>query len=96
MKLNVNKIAASLSEISEEFNIKKAVLFGSYADDTCTEDSDVDLMIEFYTPQVSLCKLSGLKNSLEEKLQKRVDVIHAPIPNDSLLDIKKEIVVYEA
>ena len=62
MKLSINKIAESLSDISEEFNIKKAVLFGSYADNTCTDDSDVDLLIEFYTPNISLFKLSGVND----------------------------------
>ncbi len=96
MVLSFDQIAETVNAVSSEYNITKASLFGSYADGTCTEDSDVDLLVEFGTPHVSLFKLSGLKIRLEEKLRKPVDVLHAPLPADSMIEIGNERVVYEA
>jgi len=41
----LNKIDAFAREVAEKFHPEKIVLFGSYAEDSATEDSDVDLLI---------------------------------------------------
>ena len=96
MIVSIDQISKTVNSISSEYGITKASLFGSYADGTCTDDSDIDLLIEFATPSVSLFKLSGLKIRLEELLSKPVDIIHAPLPKDSMIEIESECVVYEA
>ncbi len=95
MIVSMDKISQTVSEISDEYNITKAILFGSYADGSCTDESDIDLLVEFATPNVSLFKLSGLKIRLEEMLDKSVDVLHAPLPKDTMLEIGRERIVYE-
>ena len=40
--------------------------------------------------------LSGLKIDLEEKMGLKVDVIHAPLVEGSIIEIDKEILLYEA
>ncbi len=53
-----------------------AGLFGSYAKKTARSDSDVDLMVEFRKGKnYSLFDLGGIKMDLEEKLQKKVDLV---------------------
>ena len=47
-------------------------------------------------PHVSLFTISGLQIKIKELLGKEVDLIHAPVPKDSLLDIGKTIDIYEA
>ena len=74
--------------------VKKAYLFGSYSRNEQTEDSDIDLRIEF-DDDSSLLDMSGLKIELEDILHKKVDVV-CPNPGDPFLDIirKDEILVY--
>lgn len=48
-------------------------LFGSYADGTATEDSDVDIMVEFNRP-VGF-EFIDLSIELENLLQKPVDLV---------------------
>ena len=96
MIVSKDKIKQSVQELSDEYSIKKATLFGSYADGSYNDESDIDLLIEFMAPHVSLLKLSGLKLRLEELLQKDVDIIHAPLPSGSMIEINEEYVIYEA
>lgn len=41
----LKKINAFANEVAEKFQPEKIVLFGSYADGSATEDSDVDLLV---------------------------------------------------
>lgn len=58
----------------KEYGVIKASLFGSLARNDNTENSDVDLLVEFKKGS-SLLDLSGLKIELEEILKKKVDII---------------------
>lgn len=53
------------------------------------------MMVEFNKEAVSLLVLSELKSDLEEKLEKPVDVVHAPLPKESLIKVNKLVYVYE-
>ena len=75
--------------------VKKVDLFGSYARRTQQESSDVDLLIEFSTPAVSLLTLSALRRKIESNLAVPVDLLHAPLPENSFLDIDKVVTLYE-
>lgn len=78
-----------------KYPIKKVSLFGSYANDTANSDSDIDLLVEFTYPNVSLFMLYNIKSEIEQRLQKRVDLIHAPIEEGSLIIIDRVIDIYE-
>ena len=93
--LTVEGIRAAVSRLADVYPIKKISLFGSYADGTASETSDVDLLVEFSTPNVSLLTLAGIKGKMEEELQKEVDVVHGPLFNESLLKLNKVIELYE-
>jgi len=41
----MNKIEEFGQRIGSEFSVEKVILFGSYAQDAATEDSDVDLLV---------------------------------------------------
>ena len=58
MTLSLDTISKGIKKISNEYPIKKVTLFGSYADGSFTEESDVDLLVEFHTQAVSLFMLS--------------------------------------
>lgn len=58
-------------------------LFGSYADGTATESSDVDIMVEFSQP-VGF-EFIDLAVDLENLLQKRVDLVTRQAINPRLM-----------
>lgn len=96
MNLSLDTISKGVKKISKEYPIKKVILFGSYADGTFTNESDIDLLVEFKTESISLFTLSGLKIGLEEILDKKVDVLHAPLPDDAMIEVGKALVIYES
>jgi predicted nucleotidyltransferase len=93
--LTHKKIMETIAKTAEQFSLKKVSYFGSYADNKATEQSDLDLLVEFVSPHVSLFTIAGLKYTLEEELSISVDVIHAPVPKGAIIDIGKMVSVYE-
>jgi len=92
--LTVQQIADGVSVASKEYPLRKVELFGSYASGRNTPDSDVDLLVEFVQPRVSLLMISGLKYRMEELLGADVDIIHGPLPEDSMLEVDRRIPLY--
>ena len=93
--LTIEEIKKTVAEIAPKYNLKKVILFGSRANGTATENSDVDLLVEF--PKGStLFTVASLKIRLEEIWNLEVDVIATPIPETSILIIEKEIELYVA
>ena len=74
--LNIETIKTKADPILRSYGISRAYLFGSFARGEQTEDSDIDLLVE-YSPGVSksVFKVVKLKYELEEVLQREVDVI---------------------
>ncbi len=93
--LTLDDIKNAILDISKKYPIKKLSLFGSYANGSAKEDSDVDMLVEFLSPNVSLLIISDMKYEIESKLNKEVDLIHAPIDEDSLIKIDKVVDIYE-
>lgn len=94
--LSVEKIIDSVEIAATEFPIKKAELFGSYATGCNRADSDVDLLVEFSTPQVSLLTLNRMKYRLEDLLQTEVDIVHGPLPEGSMIELDRKVLLYGA
>lgn len=93
--MTIEVIKKSMSGIISRYPIKSVVLFGSRAEGTNREDSDVDLIIEFYSA-VSLITLSQIRCDLEEILGVDVDVIHGPINDNDMIQIGKTVELYAA
>lgn len=91
----ITEISDAVLKITAKYSIKKATLFGSRAEGTNRDNSDVDLIIEFRKP-VSLLTLSMVQIDLEETLGVRVDIVHGPMTPDDLIEIRKEVVLYAA
>ena len=71
---SIDDIKSVLNEVLKNTEVSKAILFGSYAKNNQTENSDIDLLID------SNGKLKGLKffsiiDLIREKFNKEVDVI---------------------
>lgn len=90
-----DEIKNRLQQFVDKYSIKSMILFGSRANSTNQDDSDVDLILEFSVP-VSLIVLSKLKIEMEEVLNLDVDIVHGPITEEDMLEIGKEVVLYAA
>ena len=71
--LTVPKIRKIVTKLGKKYGVKEAYLFGSYAKNTATEDSDVDLMVSMenfrkYKDYFHFC------DELENELGTKVDV----------------------
>ena len=61
--------------LQERYKVSELGIFGSYVRQEQTENSDVDLLVEFSeTP--SLLKFINLENYLSDKLGVKVDLVH--------------------
>ena len=94
----IDEIKTILKEVLKNFDVKKAILFGSYAKNTQTSKSDIDLVIDSEGKLLNIY-FYGLLEDLVQKLKKNVDLIEiSEIQRDSKIynDIKNEgVIVYE-
>ncbi len=94
----ISDIKKLLNEVLSSTDVEKAILFGSYAKNTPTPNSDIDILID------SNGKIKGLKffaiiDMIKEKFDKDVDIIEKT-EIDKNSNIEKEInetgvIVYE-
>jgi len=89
--LTHERIVAVVKLAAKEFPIVKASYFGSYAENRATENSDLDLLVKFNEPSVSILTIIKLKHFLEERLAKPVDIIHAPPPPGAIIEIDRQV-----
>ena len=86
-----------LIQICQENDVVKIGVFGSFARGESTENSDIDLLVEFKKPK-SLLKFVALERQLSEALGNKVDLLtEASISPYLLQQIKSELkLIYEA
>ena len=94
--LTLQNISKCIEIASKEFPISRVELLGSYARGNNTPTSDVDLLVEFTQPRVSLLTLNALKYRMEELLGTDVDIVHGPLPEGSMLELDRRIPIYGA
>ncbi|WP_017293702.1 nucleotidyltransferase family protein [Geminocystis herdmanii] len=76
LKHLLKRIKAIKLEIQEKYEIEELGLFGSYVRGEETENSDIDILIQF-TPnaKLGLFKYCELQNLLSDYLGKKVDLV---------------------
>ena len=76
-------------DVLKKYHVKRAGLFGSYAKETQTEFSDIDILVELDN-ELSLLEFINIKLELEETLNKKVDLVEynyiKPLIRDSVLN----------
>jgi hypothetical protein len=60
--------------LQKTYEVDRIGLFGSYAKDTQTPESDIDIYVEF--KHKTFDNLAGLWNHLEELYHAKVDLLH--------------------
>ncbi len=92
--ITINQIKKKILPTLRKNDVSRASLFGSVVRGEATEESDIDLLVEF-KGEKSLLDLAELKIELEELLGKRVDVLTYnslhPLLKDRILHEQKAI-----
>ena len=70
----LNTLTLHKNTLKEKFEIDKIGLFGSYARDEATSNSDIDIYVEFKNKTFD--NIAGLWVYLEELYHKKIDLIH--------------------
>ena len=83
----ITDIESRIVGIAQQYGIKRAYLFGSYACGEAGGESDIDICIEKGKIR-TLFELSGFCLDLEEILEKKVDVVTTVSLSD---DFKEQI-----
>lgn len=92
----MNDIKRAVSDIAPAFDIDKVYLFGSYAREEATDESDIDLCIESGAT-FSLFSAGDFSHRLTASLGARIDVVTErslyPFVRDGLM--KDRVLLYE-
>ena len=88
----LNKLSKNKNYIKQNFEVDKIGLFGSYAKNQQTKDSDIDIYVEF--KHKTFDNLAGLWNYLEELYQKKIDLFHKHKNNNQIIisNIQKDVI----
>ena len=74
MNEQVRAARETVLKILQQNVIKRAAFFGSIVRGEMTDESDIDILVEF-EGRKSLLDLAGLKLDLEDALERRVDLL---------------------
>lgn len=92
---DMEKILKILEELKEatctKYKVRKIGLFGSYLKGKQEESSDIDILVDF-SDNADLIDLVGLALFLEEKLNRKIDIV----PERALREELKESIQREA
>jgi predicted nucleotidyltransferase len=89
---SINQIRAMILPILTKYRVSRAGVFGSYANGSNTENSDIDILVELH-PDLSLLDYITIKHELEEKTGHHIDLVEYDTIKPKLRDIilKQEI-----
>lgn len=86
MDLQLSEISRTIEPVLRKYAIKRASVFGSFADDTASAGSDVDLLIELSLP-IGLLEFIHIKHELEDLLGRKVDLVEFKAIKSSIKDL---------
>jgi len=93
-KIQRSEIKQVIIPVLKKHKVTKAGIFGSYAKNNFTEDSDIDILVELTYP-MSLLDFIGIKLELEDMLKKSVDLVEykaiKPVIKENILNSEVRI-----
>jgi len=72
--------------LKRRFKVETIDIFGSYARNQATEQSDIDLLVTYSTKDYDYFTIIGLKRYLRRKLGVKVDVVSKEFLNKHIKD----------
>lgn len=87
----IKVLKRELPYLKENYGVSTMGLFGSYSRGEETEDSDIDLLVDFEKP-IDYFKLIDMEDYLKEKIGIEVEVVTRPALKDRIKNrILKEV-----
>ena len=90
----MSDIKNAVVPLAEKYDLKSVKLFGSYAENRATENSDADFLVEFRKTVPSIFEVMSFKAELQDSLRFAVDVVTLPISRPDMLVIGETINIY--
>lgn len=90
----LDMIQRAVHAAAAQFPVKRVELFGSYANGTADENSDIDFLVEFTENPTSLLQICGFREALSELLKLDVDIVKLPRRPDDGLTIDRTVRMY--
>ena len=87
-------IQQAVNIAAAQYPVKRVELFGSYANGTADENSDVDFLVEFSENPTSLIHICGFREVLSELLNLDVDIVKLPRKPGDGLTIDRTVTLY--
>jgi predicted nucleotidyltransferase len=85
----IDKIKDIIIKVLKKHGVERAAIFGSLSRNEFTDESDIDILIEFNGNR-SLLDFAGLKLELQEKIGRKIDLLTYnslhPLLKDTILD----------
>ena len=75
MVYSINELKNKIAPLAVKYNLYAVYIFGSYARNEATEDSDVDILINRTGSTIKGIGIGGLYNELCESIGKQIDLI---------------------
>ena len=106
MIFSMDELKRRIEPVAKKYNLRAVYLFGSYARNEASDESDIDILIDRTGSKIkSLFEMGGLYNDLCESVGKDVDLIttHALLqdgddertPWFTEIVIKERVPIYE-
>lgn len=94
-KAELKKILPIIKKILKKEGVKKAGIFGSYVRGEATQESDIDILVEF-KKKISLFDLVGIEGKLNQATGKKVELVTYkslnPLIKETVLKEEKKII----
>lgn len=75
-KRKILQILQEKKELLTQFGVKRIGLFGSYSKNSQKRDSDIDILVDFYSEQETYDNLLGIYDLLEKTFKnKKIDIV---------------------
>ena len=74
IEIIITKLKEIKPDIEEQYNIREIGVFGSFVRDEQTDNSDIDILIDF-ARGMTLIKFNRLENLLSNLLGRKVDLV---------------------
>ncbi len=76
MIYTVDEIRNRVTPVARKYQLKAVYLFGSYARNEATENSDVDILVDRQGSVIrGMFEMGGLYNDLKESMGKEIDLV---------------------
>ena len=75
-KTKILKILQENKELLTQFGVKRIGVFGSYSNDSQGKNSDIDILVDFYSEKETFNNLMGIYDLLEKTFHnKKIDIV---------------------